>query len=99
MPMQVSVCAGDLVTVDVDARALRDGSMQRLVLVPAGSADEEAADLPHDGVPIAPDRVRVSLPAAAPGLNELRLYYVPHSGSPAPEIAARAVVIVTSGEG
>jgi tight adherence protein C len=97
VPVQVSVRSGDLVTVDADARALRDGSMRRLVIVPAGTP-EDAADLLHDGVPIAPDRVRVSLPASVPGPNEVRLYYVPPSGS-APQIAARAVVMVTGGEG
>jgi tight adherence protein C len=96
VPIEVSVRSGDLLTVDVDARALRDGSMHRLVLVPKGAPDD-AVDLLHEGVPIAPDRVRLSLPAATPGLNEVRLYYVPPSGS-APQIAARATVTVTDGE-
>jgi tight adherence protein C len=97
VPVQISVRAGDLVTIDADARALRDGSMHRLVMVPAGTPDA-APDLRHDGVSIAPDRVRVALPAAAPGPNEVRLYYVPPAGS-APQIGARAMVIVTSAEG
>jgi hypothetical protein len=97
VPVRVWIRAGDLVTVDVDARALRDGSQHRLVLVPKGTPDD-VADLPRDGVPIAPDRVRVSLPAAVPGANELRLYYVPPSGS-APRIAARAAVTVAGVEG
>jgi tight adherence protein C len=97
VPVQVSVRAGDLVTIDVDARALRDGSLHRLVLVPEGTPDDLVDPL-HDGVLIAPDRVRVALPATAPGPNEIRLYYVPPSG-PAPRIGARAAVMVTSGEG
>ena len=96
VPVQVSVRAGDLVTIDADARALRDGSQHRLVLVPVGTPDD-AVDWLHDGMPIAPDRVRVSLPASAPGPNEVRLYYAPPSGS-APQIAARAAVAVTSAE-
>jgi hypothetical protein len=96
VPVQPSVRAGDLVTVDVDARALRDGSMHRLVLVPVGTPDN-AAEAIRDGVAIAPDRVRVSLPASTPGPNEIRLYYVPPSGS-VPQIGARAVVTVTSGD-
>ena len=68
----------------------------RLVLVPAGTPDD-AVEAVGDGMPIAPDRVRVSLPAPAPGPNEVRLYYVPPSGS-APQVAARAAVTVTSGE-
>jgi hypothetical protein len=96
VPLQVSVRAGDLVTIDADARALRDGSQHRLVLVPAGTQDD-AVDWLRDGMPIAPERVRVSLPVSRPGPNEARLYYVPPSGS-APQIAARAGVTVTSAE-
>ena len=94
VPVQVSVRAGDLVTVDVDARALRDGSQHRLAVVPAGTPDDPAARRSARGVPIAPDRVRVSLPAAAPGPNEIRLYYVPASGAD-PRVGARAAVTVT----
>jgi len=96
VPVQLSVRAGDLVTIDADARALRDGSQHRLVLVPVNTPDD-AVDWLHDGMPIAPDRVRVSLPASQPGPNEVRLYYAPPSGS-APQIAARAAVAVTSAE-
>jgi tight adherence protein C len=95
-PVQVSVRAGDLVTVDVDARALRDGSQLRLAVMPAGTPDSPAPAI-RDGVAIAPDRVRVSLRAAAPGPNEVRLYYVPPS-SPDPRVAARAAVTVTGAD-
>jgi tight adherence protein C len=97
VPAQVSVRAGDLVTVDADARALRDGSQHRIVLVPAGTPDD-GVDLLRDAVAIAPYRVRVSLPASTPGPNEIRLYYVPPSGSK-PQIGARAAVTITSGDG
>ena len=93
VPVRVSVRAGDLVTVDVDARALRDGSQHRLAVVPVGTPDDPPPPI-RDGVPIAPDRVRVSLPAAAPGPNEIRLYYVPAFGSD-PQVGARAAVTVT----
>jgi tight adherence protein C len=96
VPVQLSVRAGDLVTIDADARALRDGSQHRLVLVPADTRDD-AVDWLRDGMPIAPDRVRVSLPASRTGMNEVRLYYAPPSGS-TPQIAARAAITVTSGE-
>ncbi len=96
VPVHVSVRAGDLVTVDVDARALRDGSQLRLTVVPAGSPDNPAPAI-RDGVTIAPDRVRVSLPATAPGPNEIRLYYVAPS-SPKPLVAARAAVMVTGAD-
>jgi tight adherence protein C len=97
VPVQISVRAGDLVTVDADARALRDGSQHRVALVPAGTPDD-AAEAMYDGVAIAPDRVRVTLSAVAPGDNEIRLYYVPPSGS-APRVGARAAVAVASGDG
>jgi tight adherence protein C len=97
VPVRVSARAGDLVTVDVDARALREGSQHRLVLVPAGTPDD-AVDWLRDGMPIAPDRIRVSLPAKAPGPCEVRLYYVPPSRAE-PQVGARAAVTVTSGEG
>jgi tight adherence protein C len=96
VPVQASVHAGDLVIVDADARALRDGSTHRIVLVPAGTPDD-ATEAVRDGVAIAPDRVRVSLPAPAPGPSEVRLYYVPPSGS-GPRVGARANVAVTSGD-
>jgi tight adherence protein C len=97
VPVQVSVRAGGLVTVNADARALRDGSQHRVVIVPADTPDG-ATDLLHDGIPIAPDRVRVSLPAASPGPNEVRLYYIPPSGTN-PQVGARAAVAVTSADG
>jgi tight adherence protein C len=97
VPAQESVRSGALVIIDADVRALRDGSTHRIVMVPAGTPDN-AAEAIRDGVAIAPDRVRVSLPAAAPGPNEVRLYYVPSSGSE-PLVGARAAVAVTSGDG
>ncbi|MGE3784890.1 MAG: hypothetical protein AB7H71_19360, partial [Alphaproteobacteria bacterium] len=96
VPVQAAARAGDLVTVDVDARALRDGSRLRLAIVPAGTPDDPAPPI-GNGVALAPDRVRVSLPAAAPGPNEIRLYYVPPL-SPAPLVAARAAITVTSAD-
>jgi hypothetical protein len=96
VPARVLLRAGELVTVDVDARALRDGSQHRLAVVPAGTPDAPAPAIP-DGVPIAPDRVRVSLPASAPGPNEIRLYYVPTAGSD-PQVGARAAITVTGAD-
>jgi tight adherence protein C len=97
VPVQTSVRAGEPVTIDADARALRDGSRHRIALVPVGTPDD-AAEAMRDGVAIAPDRVRVTLSAAVSGPNEVRLYYVPPSGS-APLVGARAVVAVASGDG
>jgi tight adherence protein C len=97
VPVRMSVRAGEPIIVDADARALRQGSTHWLVAVPVGTPDD-AAILPRDGVPIAPERVRVSLPAATPGENEVRLYYLPPSGSE-PRVGARASVMVTGGDG
>ena len=94
-PAASTVRAGDLLTVDIDARALRDGSQHRIVLVPADVPEAVGgADFLHGSAPVPPDRVRTSLPAAAPGPSEVRLYYVPAAGSD-PMLAARAGVIVT----
>jgi tight adherence protein C len=95
-PVRATVRAGDLVTIDVDARALRDGSRLRLAVVPAGTPDEPVPPI-RDGVAIAPDRVRVSLPPAAPGPNEIRLYFEPPFGA-VPRVAARAALTVTSAD-
>jgi tight adherence protein C len=96
VPMQVSVRAGDLLTVEVDARALRDGSQHRVVIVPL-EAPEGAPGSILNGVMVAPDRVRVALPAIVPGPGEVRLYYVPPAGEEL-QLAARAEVTVLAGE-
>ena len=96
IPLQTTVRAGDLVTVDVDARALRAGAQHRLTLVPAGSSDAmDATALLRNSVAVQPDRVRVSLSAATAGSSELRLYYVPESGTE-PVVAARAALAVAA---
>jgi hypothetical protein len=96
VPADNSVRAGDLLTVDIDARALRDGSQHRVAIVPIGTPDAatSGAEFIRTTVPVLPDRVRVSLSAVAPGANEVRLYYVPPAGS-APVVAARAAVTVS----
>jgi len=97
VPLAPTVRTGDLVTVDIDARALRSGSQHRLNIVPVGTPDEAAnsRELLLRSVPVQPDRMRVSLAATAEGANEIRLYYVP-SGGGAPVVAARAPVAVTA---
>jgi tight adherence protein C len=97
VPVRVIVRVGDLVPVDVDARALRKGSQLRLNIVPIGTA-EALGDVPEferTSVAVLPDRVRVALPARAEGPSELRLYYVPPAGSNR-VIAARHPITVTS---
>jgi tight adherence protein C len=96
-PVQKTVSVGELITVDIDARALRPGSQQRLTIVPLGTADAagNSPEFMSKSVAVQPDRVRVSLPALAAGPSELRLYYLPPSGS-GMVIAARAPITVTS---
>ena len=96
-PLQTEVRVGDLVTVDIDGRALREGSAHRLYIVPVGTSDAQLAspEFMRGSVPVQPDRQRVSLSAVAAGANEVRLYYVPASGSE-PVVAARAPVTVAA---
>ena len=96
VPAEASVRAGDLVTVDVDARALRDGSQHRIALVSIAAPETSAAaDVAGGSVPIPPNRVRVSLSSPVAGPSEVRLYYVPSAGSD-PVLAARAGVTVVN---
>jgi hypothetical protein len=68
VPTETSARAGDLITVDIDARALRGGSQLRIAIVPTGTLDAAGdAELARNTVPVLPDRMRVSLSAATPG--------------------------------
>ena len=95
LPLRRTIAAGQLLLVDVDARALRGGSRQVVVLVPAGSP--QPPDL-RDGVAVAPVMTRISLVPRTPGASEVRLYSVPQGGA-APVLAARAAVKVTAAAG
>lgn len=94
-PLESTVRVGDLVTVDIDGRALRTGAQHRLYIVPVGTPDAQLSspEFMRNSVPVQPDRLRVSLSAIATGPNEVRLYYVPPSGTE-PVLAARAPVTV-----
>jgi tight adherence protein C len=95
MPVRSTVAVGDLLVVDIDARALRSGSMHRVAMLPSDASDAGETELTRIGVPIAPNMVRITLPARVAGDNEIRLYYVPKARS-SPIVAARASVTVTS---
>jgi tight adherence protein C len=94
-PLDTTVRVGDLVTIDIDGRALRTGAQHRLYLVPVGTPDGQLAspEFMRNSVPVLPDRLRVSLSAIAAGDSEVRLYYVPASGGE-PVLAAKAPVRV-----
>jgi tight adherence protein C len=95
VPVETSVQTGDLVTVDFDARALRNGSQHRVVIMPADNPETVAISdaILRSSVPVPPDRVRVSLAATLPGPSEVRLYYLPASGATL-VLAARAPLMV-----
>jgi tight adherence protein C len=93
LPTRSTVAVGESLVVDVDARALRSGTVHRIAIVPAGAADASAAELARISTPVSPDRVRVSLPARVAGVSEVRLYYIPKAGSGS-VVAARAPVTV-----
>ena len=97
VPVQNAVRVGDLVTVDIDARALRPGSQQRLTIVSKTTADTpgDPTEFSRSSVAVQPDRIRVSLAARAEGVSEIRLYYIPPSGT-GMVVAARAPLTVTS---
>jgi hypothetical protein len=93
LPTRSTVAVGESLVVDVDARALRSGSVHRVAIVAAGSADASAAELARISMPVSPDRVRIALPARIAGASEVRLYYIPTAGSSS-VVAARAPVTV-----
>jgi hypothetical protein len=88
------VRAIDRIVVDVDARALRNDSNQRIVTVPASTPDAiDAEILAALGTPIAPTLVHTTLPPAPPGSDEVRVYTIPRFAT-AFAVAARAPLTV-----
>jgi tight adherence protein C len=98
MPTAASVRVVDPMVVDVEARALRTGSNQRLAVVPAGTPDAIAdpAAFMRTSIGILPVRTRAYLVPAAPGVNEVRLYDIPQSQTSF-VVAARATIEVGPG--
>jgi hypothetical protein len=96
VPASGEAKVGALFNVDVDARVLANGSQLQLVIVPADAPETPPAaeELAKHGVAISPIVSRVSIKPYAPGLSELRLYYLPPDGSQL-VVAARAPLEVT----
>jgi tight adherence protein C len=98
VPSRASLRLIDPIVVQVDARPLRAGFHQRLAVVPAGTSDAitDMTAFTRDSMPIEPARLRVALAPAAPGRDEVRLYYIPQFGSTY-VVAARATIQVAAG--
>ncbi len=88
----------DGVTLDVDARGLQNDSNLRLVVVPEGVPDAVADPdiLVSASTPIAPARLRLTIPAEIAGEDEVRLYAIaPFTTTYS--VVARARVMVEPG--
>ncbi len=97
-PTRPSFRLVDGVTLDLDATGVRDASNLRLTVVPAGAplAITDPNALVLNSTPVAATRLRLTIPAGPPGADELRLYYIPNSGT-GYQLAARAAVTVEPG--
>lgn len=88
----------DGVTLDLDTTGLRNASNLRLTVVPASAplaiTDPDRLALESSAVPVA--RMRLTIPSGPPGADELRLYYIPNSGT-GYQLAARVPVTIEAG--
>jgi hypothetical protein len=98
VPIRPSFRLVDGVTLDLDATALRSASNLRLTVVPATAplavADPDRLVLDSTAVPAT--RLHLTIPSGPPGTDELRLYYIPNTGT-AYVLAARAPVTIEAG--
>jgi tight adherence protein C len=95
LPLRLTIPAGQLLLVDIDARELPAAARRFVVLAPAGSGRRVDAG---DGVAVAAVMTRISLVPRLTGISEVRLYYVPQ-GATAPVLAAKAAVTVMAAGG
>lgn len=86
------------ITLDIDGTALRNGSNQRLAVMPVGSPDEitDQALFLSESTPIAPARLHLTIPSGPSGQDEVRLYFIARYASTY-SVAARAPVAVGPG--
>jgi hypothetical protein len=88
----------DGVTLDLDTTGLRNASNLRLTVVPAGAplaiADPDRLVLDSTVVPGA--RMRLTIPSGPAGADEVRLYYIPNTGTEY-RLAARLPVTIEAG--
>lgn len=86
------------IMLDTDATPLRQGSNQRLAVMPMGAADEitDQAQFLAESTPIATARLHLTIPSGPPGQDEIRLYFIDRFASTY-SVAARAPVIIEPG--
>jgi hypothetical protein len=84
------------VVADVDGRKFAAGLRHRVAVVPAAAPDGDTAAMMGNSVAVQAAEMRVMLPAAAAGANEVRLYYIPQFQSNY-VVAARAPLQVEPG--
>jgi len=94
VPVKANLRMFEPVSVEVDARKFENGMRHRVAVVPAGTPDADA--MMGNSVAVQAAELRVVLPPAAPGTNEIRLYYIPPFQANY-VIAARASVEVAAG--
>lgn len=88
----------DGVTLDLDTTGLRNASNLRLTVVPASAplAITDPDRLVLDSTAVAVTRMRLTIPSGPPGADELRLYYIPNTGT-GYQLAARVPVTIEAG--
>jgi hypothetical protein len=98
VPIRPSFRLVDGVTLDLDATGVRNASNLRLTVVPASApiAVAEPDRLVLDSTAVLATRLRLTIPSGPPGADELRLYYIPNTGT-AYVLAARAPVTIEAG--
>ena len=88
----------DGVTLDLDTTGLRNASNLRLIVVPASAplaiTDPDRLALDSTAVPVT--RMRLTIPSGPPGADELRLYFIPNTGT-GYQLAARVPVTIEAG--
>jgi hypothetical protein len=88
----------DGVTLDLDATGLLYASNRRLTVVPIATpvAITDPDRLVLDSTVVAASHLRLTIPAGPPGADEIRLYYIPNTGTTY-QLAARVPVTIEPG--
>jgi hypothetical protein len=97
-PARTSFRLVDGVTLDLDASGLRNASNLRVTVVPASTpvAITDPDRLVIDSTPVTAAHLRLTIPSGPPGADEIRLYYIPNTGTEY-QLAARAAVTIEPG--